>query len=228
MSSGLPSVVYNVPSRTGTNVEAATLLRLAKPSWLTCTTSSTCSCALRVGRVGRPRSQPRADTYLGHDGRARGAVDRVRRHGRHGGAAEPGRELLQVDLFVVDNRDQLRKKLIAEFGRGRPRLDRRAVIEIVSGQHPGRTATAQRIVLVTGGIARQDNALAPLAYEQALKRGLGMPSPRWPGDGRIQPLMAAASRTCGSTSVASVSICSSQSANRIRKSKMSRSQPIAW
>jgi len=94
------------------------------------------------------------------------------------GTAEPGRELLeQADLFVVDNRDQLRKELIAEYGEGSPDWIDATVLEIVTGQHPGRTTREQRAVLVTEGIASQDIALAYLAYQRAKEAGTGLELP---------------------------------------------------
>ncbi|MSP55453.1 MAG: ornithine cyclodeaminase family protein [Myxococcales bacterium] len=94
------------------------------------------------------------------------------------GTAEPGRELLErADLFVVDNRDQLRKELIAEYGEGSPDWIDATVLEIVTGKHPGRTDQAQRAVLVTEGIASQDIALAYLAYQRAREAGVGLELP---------------------------------------------------
>jgi len=94
------------------------------------------------------------------------------------GTAEPGKELLEkVDLFVVDNRDQLRKELIAEYGEGSPDWIDATVLEIVTGRHPGRTSPQQRAVLVTEGIASQDIALAYLAYQRAMEEGIGMVLP---------------------------------------------------
>jgi ornithine cyclodeaminase/alanine dehydrogenase-like protein (mu-crystallin family) len=97
------------------------------------------------------------------------------------GTAEPGRDLLEkADLFVVDNRDQLRKELIAEYGEGSPDWIDATVLEIVTGSHPGRTNPAQRAVLVTEGIASQDIALAYLAYQRAREEGIGLPLPLGP------------------------------------------------
>jgi ornithine cyclodeaminase/alanine dehydrogenase-like protein (mu-crystallin family) len=99
------------------------------------------------------------------------------------GTAEPGRDLLeQSDLFVVDNRDQLRKELIAEYGEGSPDWIDATVLEIVTGQHPGRTDRAQRAVLVTEGIASQDIALAYLAYQRARAEGIGLSLPLGPAE----------------------------------------------
>jgi ornithine cyclodeaminase/alanine dehydrogenase-like protein (mu-crystallin family) len=97
------------------------------------------------------------------------------------GTAEPGRELLEkADLFVVDNREQLRKELIAEYGEGSPEWVDATVLEIVTGSHPGRRDPAQRAVLVTEGIASQDIALAYLAYTRAREQGIGLPLPLGP------------------------------------------------
>jgi ornithine cyclodeaminase/alanine dehydrogenase-like protein (mu-crystallin family) len=97
------------------------------------------------------------------------------------GTAEPGRDLLEkADLFVVDNRDQLRKELIAEYGEGSPDWIDATVLEIVTGSHPGRTDSGQRAVLVTEGIASQDIALAYLAYQRAREQGIGLPLPLGP------------------------------------------------
>jgi ornithine cyclodeaminase/alanine dehydrogenase-like protein (mu-crystallin family) len=97
------------------------------------------------------------------------------------GTAEPGHELLEkADLFVVDNRDQLRKELIAEYGEGSPDWIDATVLEIVTGKHPGRTSPQQRAVLVTEGIASQDIALAYLAYQRAKEAGLGIELPFGP------------------------------------------------
>jgi ornithine cyclodeaminase/alanine dehydrogenase-like protein (mu-crystallin family) len=97
------------------------------------------------------------------------------------GTAEPGRDLLEkADLFVVDNRDQLRKELIAEYGEGSPDWIDATVLEIVTGAHPGRANPAQRAVLVTEGIASQDIALAYLAYQRAREQGIGLPLPLGP------------------------------------------------
>jgi len=94
------------------------------------------------------------------------------------GTAEPGRDLVEkADLFVVDSREQLKKELIAEFGEGSPEWINATVLEIVSGQHPGRTDAGQRVVIVTEGMASQDIALAHLAYERALERGVGQGVP---------------------------------------------------
>ena len=93
-------------------------------------------------------------------------------------SSDLGRELLeQADLFVVDNRDQLRKELIAEYGEGSPDWIDATVLEIVTGRHPGRVNRDQRAVLVTEGIASQDVALAYLAYQRAREEGVGLALP---------------------------------------------------
>jgi ornithine cyclodeaminase/alanine dehydrogenase-like protein (mu-crystallin family) len=94
------------------------------------------------------------------------------------GTAEPGRMLAKAsDLLVVDSREQLRNELVAEFGDDAPDWVKATVGEIVAGKHPGRTDPTQRILLITEGIASQDIALAHLAYERAIERGLGLPLP---------------------------------------------------
>lgn len=94
------------------------------------------------------------------------------------GTAEPGRQLASAsDLLIVDSREQLRKELVSEFGEEGPDWVKATVGEIVAGVHPGRTDPSQRILLITEGIASQDIALAHLAYERAVGRGLGLPLP---------------------------------------------------
>lgn len=94
------------------------------------------------------------------------------------GTAEPGGALVSAcDLLIVDSREQLRKELIAEFGEAAPDWVSATVGEVVTGQHPGRTDPSQRVVIITEGIASQDIALAHLAYQRAIERGLGLPLP---------------------------------------------------
>jgi ornithine cyclodeaminase/alanine dehydrogenase-like protein (mu-crystallin family) len=89
-------------------------------------------------------------------------------------SAEPGRDLVEkADLFVVDSREQLKKELTELFGAEAPGWIDATVAEVVSGKHPGRTSAAQRVLIVTQGMASQDVALANLAYQRALARGLG-------------------------------------------------------
>jgi ornithine cyclodeaminase/alanine dehydrogenase-like protein (mu-crystallin family) len=89
-------------------------------------------------------------------------------------SAEPGREFAEkADLFVVDSREQLRKELVELFGPEAPGWVDATVAEVVSGKHPGRTADDQRVLIITQGMASQDIALAHLAYQRALKAGLG-------------------------------------------------------
>ncbi|HEX5451842.1 MAG TPA: ornithine cyclodeaminase family protein [Candidatus Limnocylindrales bacterium] len=97
------------------------------------------------------------------------------------GTGEPGAALAEhSDLFVVDSREQLQKELIELFGEAAPGWVDATVGEIVSGKHPGRQDAAQRVLLVTEGIASQDIALAHLAYRRALERGVGLPLPFGP------------------------------------------------
>jgi ornithine cyclodeaminase len=92
--------------------------------------------------------------------------------------AEPGRALAErCDLFVVDSREQLQKELIAEFGPEAPDWVDATVGEVVTGQHPGRSDPAQRVLIITEGLASQDVALAHRAYQLALtsKSGTRLP-----------------------------------------------------
>jgi ornithine cyclodeaminase/alanine dehydrogenase-like protein (mu-crystallin family) len=92
--------------------------------------------------------------------------------------AEPGRALAQgCDLLIVDSREQLRKELVQEFGAEAPDWVDATVGEVVSGQHPGRTDPAQRILIITEGMASQDVALAHRAYLLAVERSAGTPLP---------------------------------------------------
>jgi ornithine cyclodeaminase/alanine dehydrogenase-like protein (mu-crystallin family) len=89
-------------------------------------------------------------------------------------SAEPGRDLAEkADLFVVDSREQLKKELTELFGAEAPGWVDATVAEVVSGKHPGRTSAAQRVLIITQGMASQDVALAHLAYQRALKQNLG-------------------------------------------------------
>ncbi len=91
-------------------------------------------------------------------------------------SAEPGRTLSEkADLFVVDSREQLRKELTELFGPDAPGWVDATVAEVVSGKHPGRTSPDQRALIITQGMASQDVALAYVAYQRALKKGLGQP-----------------------------------------------------
>lgn len=92
--------------------------------------------------------------------------------------AEPGRALAeQCDLLVVDSREQLQKELIAEFGPEAPDWVKATVGEVVTGQHPGRTDPAQRVLIITEGMASQDVALAYRAYQLARESKKGTPLP---------------------------------------------------
>jgi ornithine cyclodeaminase/alanine dehydrogenase-like protein (mu-crystallin family) len=94
-------------------------------------------------------------------------------------SSEPGPELAeQADLFVVDSREQLQKELVEQFGPEAPSWVDATVGEVVSKQHPGRTSAAQRVLIITEGMASQDIALAYLAYQRAVERQVGTPLPR--------------------------------------------------
>ena len=88
--------------------------------------------------------------------------------------AEPGRGYAEkADLFVVDSREQLRRELTELFGETAPGWVDATVAEVIGGKHPGRTSDAQRVLIVTQGMASQDVALANLAYRRAVERKLG-------------------------------------------------------
>jgi len=88
-------------------------------------------------------------------------------------SAEPGRDLAEKsDLFVVDSRAQLQKELTELFGAEAPGWVDATVAEVVSGKHPGRTDEAQRVLIITQGMASQDVALANLVYQRALAKKL--------------------------------------------------------
>jgi ornithine cyclodeaminase/alanine dehydrogenase-like protein (mu-crystallin family) len=92
--------------------------------------------------------------------------------------AEPGRELAeQSDLLIVDSREQLQKELIAQFGPEAPGWVDATIGEVAAGMHPGRTSDAQRILIVTQGMASQDVALAHRAYVLARAKSAGTPLP---------------------------------------------------
>jgi len=93
-------------------------------------------------------------------------------------SAEPGRDLAEKsDLFVVDSRAQLQKELAELFGAEAPGWVDATVAEVVSGKHPGRTSEAQRVLIITQGMASQDVALANLVYQRALAKKVGMVLP---------------------------------------------------
>ena len=83
------------------------------------------------------------------------------------GTAESGVEFAKnADLFLVDSREQLRKELISYFGDEAPDWVTATVGDVFSGAHPGRTDPAQRVLIITEGMASQDIALAHLASQR--------------------------------------------------------------
>lgn len=92
-----------------------------------------------------------------------------------------------VDLRIVDAREPMREELDQAFGaRASDRVDA-TMAEIVGGTHPGRTATSDRIVILTQGLVSQDVLLAERLFREALAGGIGteiaLPAivPRWQG-----------------------------------------------
>lgn len=87
------------------------------------------------------------------------------------GTAEPGPDFAAAaDLFLVDSREQLRKELVAEFGEQAPDWVTATVGDVVAGKHPGRVGAADRVLVITEGMANQDIALAHLAYQRHLQQ----------------------------------------------------------
>jgi ornithine cyclodeaminase/alanine dehydrogenase-like protein (mu-crystallin family) len=78
-----------------------------------------------------------------------------------------------ADLRIVDVREPFNGELDEAFGRGASGLVDATMAEIVGGAHPGRTATGQRIVIVSQGLVSQDVLLAERLFRQAAARGIG-------------------------------------------------------
>jgi ornithine cyclodeaminase/alanine dehydrogenase-like protein (mu-crystallin family) len=77
------------------------------------------------------------------------------------------------DLRIVDAREPLREELDAAFGEGAADRVDATMAEVVGGPHPGRTATDQRIVILSGGLVSQDVLLADRAFREAVARRIG-------------------------------------------------------
>lgn len=70
-----------------------------------------------------------------------------------------------ADLLLVDSREQLAKELAACYG---PDVQPDATFaEVLAGAHPGRRGPAERVAIVSQGLASQDVALAHLAYRRS-------------------------------------------------------------
>jgi ornithine cyclodeaminase/alanine dehydrogenase-like protein (mu-crystallin family) len=74
---------------------------------------------------------------------------------------------LRADLLLVDSREQLARELVECFGESAPEHVDATFAEVLGGAHPGRTDPAERIAVVSQGLASQDVALAHLAYRRA-------------------------------------------------------------
>lgn len=85
--------------------------------------------------------------------------------------------LAEADLLVCDlkkqcfERGELHHGLI--YGTIGERTEIIELGELTSGRHPGRTADAQITICDLTGVGVQDAAIATLAYEKALRAGLG-------------------------------------------------------
>jgi len=79
----------------------------------------------------------------------------------------------RADLLVVDSREQLAGELTDCYGPDVAARVGATIGEVLSGRHPGRTAAAQRVVVISQGLASLDVALAHQVYLLAARRGLG-------------------------------------------------------
>lgn len=77
---------------------------------------------------------------------------------------------LGADLLLVDSREQLAGELAECYGEDAPHRVDATFAEVLGGAHPGRTDAAQRVVIVSQGLASQDVALAYLAWQRASAR----------------------------------------------------------
>lgn len=90
-----------------------------------------------------------------------------------------------ADLRIADSPEQLEDELRDCYGSEAPgRLDA-TMAEVIVGDHPGRTDTAQRILVLSQGLASQDVMLAARALRAARERGVGVPLPVLPSPRRV-------------------------------------------
>jgi ornithine cyclodeaminase len=89
------------------------------------------------------------------------------------GKAEVSADLLRSSLFICDDRD-LTITMGAASGAGVDADDIDAELgEVIAGAHSGRTEPGQITIFGSVGLAFQDLVVAWLAYQQALKHGIG-------------------------------------------------------
>ncbi len=85
--------------------------------------------------------------------------------------------LLAADRIIVDHVGQCLHrgalKELAEAGRITEKNISATIGEVVAGKKPGRTATDQNIVCIPIGTGAMDIAVATIAYQRALEKGLG-------------------------------------------------------
>jgi ornithine cyclodeaminase len=89
------------------------------------------------------------------------------------GKAEVSAELLRSSLFVCDDRDlAVTMGAAGGAGVGAEVIDAE-LGEVIAGLHPGRAEPGEITIFGSVGLAFQDLVVAWLAYQGALKRGIG-------------------------------------------------------
>ena len=165
----LPIIVYNVPSRTGVNVETATLMRLAEHPRIVAVKEASANmdqiAAIlreRPARLLRPRRRRRLDPADAGDGRRRRDLHvRQRDPGRDGGPVR-GRVRRRLGCRAADPRalaaadeGQLRRRSEPRPGEGRPGADGahdRHGPDAAAAARGRRTGPGMRLVLETAGL----------------------------------------------------------------------------
>jgi ornithine cyclodeaminase len=89
------------------------------------------------------------------------------------GKAEVSADLLRSSLFVCDDRDlAVTMGAAGGAGVGAEVIDAE-LGEVIGGLHPGRAEPDEITIFGSVGLAFQDLVVAWLAYQRALKRGIG-------------------------------------------------------
>ena len=73
----------------------------------------------------------------------------------------------RADALLVDSREQLAKELAECYGDDVAARVDATFADVLAGEHPGRCDSADRIVIVSQGLASQDVGLAYLAFRRA-------------------------------------------------------------